>query len=433
MDQDNESLIKAIRSQNEGSFVNLPLDVIKFDALLREIEKDNLTGMVEITLPQKSVNIFLKNGKILKCFINDREASIFEINDLIQEKGTISVYKVDEQVLNHMVLFAGAEPTEILSTEYADVKKYLKVKERDHFSGIVEFYEEKARGFLRLDNGEPQNGIFISEDGLSFFSDALSQIIDESRHFRVRSYDVTTLHPQDPVKQEILSHTTFTVYRRVDPRRLLTEFELFTPENTEEIRKYQLHPHQDRLYIIQNEKETIGSEFVYETREYNFVHWVLDTLFLELARTTVNSYRYLWYWIPECNTVEFLKQFDGHSFDIIFKTKNADILMQNPLGEILFTATFSDTITQNDLKKFIEEMKQFKTTRLEKGDLGAVFLVAHTFDKDALDLVEDIAQKSLADRLAKLKGFVRVSREAGFHLILVEGEPFKMVFPEVID
>lgn len=65
----------------------------------------------------------------------------------------------------------------------------------------------------------------------------------------------------------------------------------------------------------------------------------------------------------------------------------------------------------------------------KNGDLGAVFLVAETFDEAAVDLAENSTRKFLAERLAGLKGFLRISREAGVHLILVEENPFKMVFP----
>ena len=429
MNKDDEDLIQAVKPRKKDSFFNFPLDVIKFDAFIQELEADQFTGIVEITAKQKILRIFLKKGKTLKCLMDDREVSIFEIEKM-KEKGTVSLYRIDEKVLNIMVLFSGAEPQEILSTEYADIKKYLKVKERDHFSGIVEFLEEGARGFLRLDKGEPQDGIFISEEGLYFFSEALSKIMEESSKFQIRSYNVKTLHSEDAVAQEILSRTHFNVYHKVNPRGLLTAFENFTPENAEEIGKVQLHPHQEELFIVENAEEVIGLEFVYETKEYQFSQWVLKDLFLELAGKNVNNYKYVWYWIPECTTVEFLKEFDGRfTFDVVFKTKNGDLLMQNPLGELLFVARFLQDVSKQNLQEVIEEIEEFKNTRIEKGDLGAVFLVASTFDTEALDLAEDITQKSMADKLAKLKGFLRISKEAGVHLILVQKDPFKIVFP----
>ena len=426
MNYSDNDLTTAIKSQKDSLF-NFPLDVIKFDAFIKELEKDQLTGVVEITAPQEEMRILLKKGKPLKCLINDREASIFEAETL--KNGTVSIYRTDDHILNLMVLFSGTNPKEILSTEYADIKKYLTVKERDHFSGIVEFFEEGARGFLRLDNGEPKTGIFIDQDGVSFFSEALSKIIDEPRNFQIRSYDVKTVHPSDEVTQEILSHTTFTVSHKVDPRRLLTEFENFTPENAEDISTFQLHPHQEELYIIENKKEVIGLEFVYETKPYKFSEWVLRDLFLELATKNVNNYRYLWYWIPECDTIEFLKKIDTFVFDVVFKTKNGDLLMENPLGELLFVAQFSEHVSKKELQEFIERIEKFKKTRLDKSDVGAVFLVAHTFDEDAVDLAEEITQKSVADKLAKLKGFYRISRESGVHIVLVEEDPFTIVFP----
>jgi hypothetical protein len=175
-----------MKSRKENSST-IPLNIIKFDAFFEEIEKDRMTGIVEITTPDDIVRIFLKKGKTLKCFINDREASIFEIQEIEHTSGTLSIYRINEQVLDLMVLFSGAEPREMLSSEYADIRKYLQIKERDHFSGIVEFYEEEARGFLRLDNGKPQNGISISQDGVSFFSDALSKIMDRTHNFQIRS------------------------------------------------------------------------------------------------------------------------------------------------------------------------------------------------------------------------------------------------------
>lgn len=425
----NEDPIKAIKSKD--SLFNIPLSVLKVDTFFEELGKDKLTGIVEITAPEETMRIFLKKGNTLKCFINDREASPFE-TDSLKDDSTVSIYKTDEQVLNLMALFTGAEPKEILSSEYADIKKYLQIKERDHFSGIVEFFEEGTRGFLRLDNGEPQNGIFISEGGVYFFSDALSKIIDESRRFQIRSYDVRTLHPSDTVEQEILSHTTFTVHHKVDNRRLLTEFELFTTENAKDIGTFQLHPHQDQLYIVEGEKEkeVIGLEFVYETKAYAFVQWVLRDLFVELAHKNVDSYKYVWYWIPECDSVEFMKEVNGEFvYDVIFKTKNGDLLMRNSLGNLLFVAKFSKRVSKEGLQEFVKEIIKFKGTRIEKGDLGAVFLVAETFDEEALQLAEELTQKSLADKLAKLKGFLRVSREAGVHLILVKEDPFTMVFP----
>lgn len=228
----------------EGSLVNIPLDVLRFDTFVEELEKNQVTGIVEINTSQGVLTVFLKKGKTLKCFMGDREASIFEAETL-KGKGTISLFQMDAHVLDLMALFAGAEPKEILSAEYADIKKYLQIKGRDHFSGIVEFFEEGDRGFLRLDNGEPKNGIFISKGEIYFFSDALAKIIDEPRNFKIRSYEVKTLHKD--TAQEILSHTVFTIHHKVDPRTLLTRFEQFTPENAEDIAVIQMHPHQDEF------------------------------------------------------------------------------------------------------------------------------------------------------------------------------------------
>jgi hypothetical protein len=212
----------------------------------------------------------------------------------------------------------------------------------------------------------------------------------------------------------------------------LTEFETFAPENAEEIGTIQLHPHQDKLYMVQDEKETIGLEFVYETTIYKFVHWVLKDLFLELAKENVNRVKYVWYWIPECDRVEFLKEFPVNnkvSWDVVFTTTNGDLLMQNPLGELLFVARFLTAVSRDDLQKFVEEVEQFKKTRIDTGDVGAVFLVAETFEEAAVDLARALTGKSLPDKLAKLEGFYRTSREAGFHIILVEKDPFTMIFP----
>jgi hypothetical protein len=425
LNQDSKEPVKTLKSKD--SHLSIPLSVLKLETFFEELEKDQVTGIVEITAPHQTMRIFLKKGKALKCFINDREASPFEI-DTLEKESTLSIYRMNEQVLDLMALFTGAEPREILSSEYADIKKYLQIKERDHFSGIVEFFEEGTRGFLRLDNGNPQNGIFISEEGVFFFSDALSKIIDESRKFQIRSYDIKTVDADNT--EEILSHTAFTVYHKTDSRRLLTEFEMFTPENAEDIGTFQLHPRQDHLYIVEGEKEVIGLEFVYRTSQYRFVQWVLQDLFLELAQKNVNSYRYLWYWIPECDTVEFLRPIAHNVCDVVFKTKNGDLLMQNPRGELLFVAAFAETVSRERLQQFMESVKQIKEARIDKGDLGAVFLVGKTVDKEALQLAEDITQKSIADKLAKLKGFVRISREAGVHLVLVkEDDPFTVVFP----
>ena len=429
MNKEDEDLVKAMKSRKEDSLFNFPLEVLKFDAFLEELERDHVTGVVEITTSRGAMRMLLKEGKILKCFLNEREVSIFEMEEL-KEKGTISVYRINEKILNLMVLFSGAEPKEMLSTEYADIKKYLQVKEKDQFSGIVEFFEEGSRGFLRLDKGEPHDGIFIDQEGVYFLSEALSKIMDTSHKFQIRSYDVKTLHPSDEITKEILSHTTFNVHHKIDPRKLLTEFETFTPENAKEIGRVQLHPHQSQLYLVEDEKEVIGSEFVYRTREYKFVQWVLQDFFLQLASENVNSYKYLWYWIPECDTVEFFEEIGGGNiFDVIFKTKNGDLLMQNPLGELLFVAKFAEHVSKEELQDFIKEIEQLKLSRAENGDLGAVFLVAETFDEEAVDLAENSTRKFLADRLAGLKGFLRISREAGVHLILVEEDPFKMVFP----
>ncbi|MFQ5891910.1 MAG: hypothetical protein ACE5HW_03850 [Candidatus Methanofastidiosia archaeon] len=435
MNRDSDIGIEEImKLKKEDSLFNFSLDVVKFDAFFEELEKDQLTGIVKITTPLTTMRIFLKKGKILKSFINDREASIFEIEKLKGSKGSISVYRINEGILNLIVLFSGAKPKETLSTEYADIRKYLQVKERDHFSGIVEFLEKGDRGFLRLDKGSPKDGIFISKERVSFFSEALSKIMDESRNFQIRSYDVKTLYSSDEITQEILSNTTFTVYHKMDTRKLLTEFENFTPENVEEIEKFQLHPHQRELYIIEDEGEVLGLEFVYETKEYRFLQWVLKDLFSGLAHKNVNSYKYLWYWIPECDTIEFFKEFnigdELFTFDVVFKTNKGDLLMENPLGELLFVARFSEHVSRKDLQDFIEEVEKFKNSRIEMGDLGAVFLVARTFEKKALELAENLTKKSIADRLFKLKGFLRISREAGVHLILVKEDPFEMIFPK---
>lgn len=77
----------------------------------------------------------------------------------------------------------------------------------------------------------------------------------------------------------------------------------------------------------------------------------------------------------------------------------------------------------------MEEAERFKNTRGDNGDVGAVFLVAETFEEDAVDLARALTGKSLPDKLAKLEGFYRTCREAGFHIILVEKDPFTMIFP----
>jgi hypothetical protein len=419
--------MEAMKSKREDFLSDFPLDAIKFDAFFEELKKEEVTGVIEIVTSEWTMNIFLERGKALKCFIGDKEASIFEIESLKEKKGTISIYKMDEKILNLMALFSGAEPEEMLSTEYADIKKYLTVKEKEKFSGIVEFIEEGARGFLRLDQGKPLDGIYIDETGVEYLSGALSKIVDESHNFKIQSYTVQTVTPSDEITKEILSCTSFTVHHKIDPRNLLTHFELFTPENTD-IGIMQLHPAQSELYIVENGQEMSGLEYVYETEWVHFAQWVLHDLFFAL-QNSINKYKYVWYWIPQCTTIEFFKEFPGTgTVDVVFTTDNGDLLMENPRGRILFVAKWADTVTKEDFDLYLNGITELKKSRLEYGDVGAVFLVAHSIDKKVIKLAEDLT-RSLPDRLANLKGFYRVTSEAGFHILLVEKDPFTVVFP----
>lgn len=65
MNHSNDDLTTAIKSQKDSLF-NFPLDVIKFDAFIKELEEDQLTGIVEITAPQEEMRILLKKGKTLE-------------------------------------------------------------------------------------------------------------------------------------------------------------------------------------------------------------------------------------------------------------------------------------------------------------------------------------------------------------------------------
>lgn len=427
VNRDSKGLMEAMKSKREDFLSDFPLDAIKFDAFLEELEKEKVTGVIEIITSDWTMNIFLERGKTLKCFIGDKEASIFEIESLEKKKGTVSIYKMDEKVLNLMVLFSGAEPEEILSTEYADIKKYLTVKEKEKFSGIVEFIEKRARGFLRMDKGEPLDGIYIDDTGVQYLSDALSKIVDESHNFKIRSYNVKTVSPSPQVTKEILSGTSFIVHHKIDPRTLLTNFELFTPKN-EDIGVIQLHPTQKELYIVENQQEMSGLEYVYETDLFHFVDWVFNDLFIEL-NDMADKYKYVWYWIPQCTKIEFFKEFPGTGeVDVVFTTENGDLLMENPRGEILFVVQWKNTVTKEDFDSYLNGITKLKKTRSEYDDIGAVFLVADSIDKSVIKMAEDLT-RSLPDRLANLKGFYRVTSESGFHILLIEKNPFTVVFP----
>jgi hypothetical protein len=161
-------------------------------------------------------------------------------------------------------------------------------------------------------------------------------------------------------------------------------------------------------------------EFLYDTQEYRFLEWLVTGLFFEI-RGTGNAERLskLYGAIQSVDRVELdgavAVEREDEEFEVGF-----DLVARDRMGQPLVVANLNDSrdpVTEGAMVDLVEGA----TGACETDDhlAGAFSVAARVVDPDALETAREATSGSLLS-WDKRKSFVKLSRNRGYHLCLVE-------------
>lgn len=158
---------------------------------------------------------------------------------------------------------------------------------------------------------------------------------------------------------------------------------------------------------------------------YRFLVWAVRHLPQYFAeRQKITAWKYLVDWLLLVrqarlyHTLERPQARDSDFFDLVTFDESGKVLH---LGHRLARPT------AENVRLLVDRMIAAKTARSQNGDIGGAFLIAPSFDEEALAAYTDAMETSSSGRWFKMEesftgyeGFIRVGPRRGFHLLLIE-------------
>lgn len=172
-------------------------------------------------------------------------------------------------------------------------------------------------------------------------------------------------------------------------------------------------------------RREVDAAFVASDPMIRFLEWGLSELshyFRERERSA--RWRYLSEWLPLVRGARI-----HHSLErpTSRDTDPFGLVTFDGGGKVLHVADRVAHVTADRLLAFRDRVVAAKTARLGTGDIGGAFLVAPSFDEEALEVYRNATKPEtttrsllgLEEKLTRYEGFVRLGPRRGFHLLLV--------------
>ncbi|MGC8916773.1 MAG: serine/threonine-protein kinase [Thermoanaerobaculum sp.] len=155
-----------------------------------------------------------------------------------------------------------------------------------------------------------------------------------------------------------------------------------------------------------------------------FLRWLLERAPDAFTSGTLRTrWKYLAEWIPSIRTATLHHHPDlpAAHLDELF-----DVVTYDESGKLLHLVAIREHVDAREFSTILERAVAVKEKRLERGDVGALVVVAPAFSAPAIEAyLRAIESKSrglarLQETLTGYAGFVRIGHNRGFHVLLVE-------------
>ena len=174
-------------------------------------------------------------------------------------------------------------------------------------------------------------------------------------------------------------------------------------------------------------------EFLHDTTEYAFAHWLVSDLLYEIGGTGNRSgLAGVFDAIPDVDRIELHGEVGVETDDGV-ETRSFDVICRDRMGDPLFVADINpsrDATTEAMVGSLVENTG---TVAAEEESVAAGFYVTESFyEPGALETVAERTNGGILSR-SKKQSFVKMSRKRGYHLCLVEARDgeFHMNVPEL--
>jgi hypothetical protein len=176
------------------------------------------------------------------------------------------------------------------------------------------------------------------------------------------------------------------------------------------------------------EGRTFGT-FLEDTQEYRFARWLMTELPLEIRDTGSRAaLGELYEALPEIDRISF-----GEPVELNGEEREFDLVARDRMGNPLVVATLDESRDPTDEGRLAELVQDATALAQEHASLaGGIAVTAAYFEPEALSTAEEATGGSLLSR-DKRESFVKLSRNRGYHLCLVEDreDSFYLSVPEL--
>jgi serine/threonine protein kinase len=314
-----------------------------------------------------------------------------------------------------------------LDSTIIDISGLVAKLAHDHFSGVVEMIFSTGKFYINTVDGE-MISLMQSNDFQQDITDLKMGDMTtffHSRSFTVNVFEAVITPLRESIKRvfkEAFLEIDYTIDSQFHPLALLKRNgKDFHPGARDALKNgFDLDLNMDNFRKIKMGKITINPIDILESDFVNsFFDWSLTDLFFAiLSSGNRDSLKYITTWIPliqkvYINHTMLDNNSNKHSFDMVSEDKN---------GKVLSITRKGSSGSKEELIKFIEEVTAVKTKLIKTGDIGGAYLVVPgDFTAEALSYYYELTtvKKKLFDKITKYKGFVRLGKNRGFHLVLV--------------
>ncbi|WP_255196630.1 DUF7527 domain-containing protein [Halorarius litoreus] len=174
-------------------------------------------------------------------------------------------------------------------------------------------------------------------------------------------------------------------------------------------------------------------DWLSSTQRYRFARWLVTALVLEIRETgAVDGMRDLYDALPELDRVEF----DGSvtaTDEEGERSVEFDIVCRNRMGEPLAVARLESSrepVSETTMGAFVTDATD--VVQRHESLVGACYVTSAFFAPEALETAREATSGSLLSR-DRRKSYVKISRNRGYHLALVESreENFHLSVPDL--
>ncbi len=341
------------------------------------------------------------------------------------------------------ILHEQGRKTKKVDTSVFDKKGFIRKVSEEDFTGLLLFQENTGRIYYGFYTGQPllifqshQSDLSIDENTTpdSLLGEKkLSMEVLPSRFdpldsgYRYTYNDSWILAARLP---EECSHL-----KMIENDEPACDFSDLNPL----IQSLPLYPKTGKNTWLSFGKQTLSAENIFKQGfEYRFSQWLLYDLFNKIiASGNKESLKYICSWVPETDKIKLFQPVENEKG----RARFFNIVTVDKSDKILHMVYRTYTGEARQLRNFSDDMVSVKMRFLKSGDIGGVFYVSSApYTREALELFYELTGErkkklgiGLLDSLTGYRGFVRVGKNRGFHLCLVQEEEdgFTLIKPEI--